>query len=110
VLSEIPEEWKAAVLRWHALNRRHRSTVKNIEIPERNTEYLLYQTLVGALPLHSIADDSGHARFVARIQAYMQKATREAKVHTSWINPDPEYDSGLARFIEAVLDRWKHWP
>ena len=56
-------------------------------------EYLLYQTLVGAWPLPS-----------ERAVAYMNKAAKEAKEHTSWITPDETYDAALASFVEAVLD------
>ena len=61
-------------------------------LPDANTEYLLYQTLVGAFPLS-----------VERAVAYMEKASREAKEHTSWIDPEPAYDDALRGFIEAVL-------
>ena len=88
LLSEIPERWTAAVERWSALNERHRRA----GWPDRNAEYLLYQTLVGAHPLP-----------VDRALAFMEKASREAKQHTSWIDPDPAYDEALADFVRAVL-------
>jgi (1->4)-alpha-D-glucan 1-alpha-D-glucosylmutase len=88
LLSEIPSAWADAVTRWKDLNERHRSG----GIPDRNDEYLLYQTLVGAWPLD--AD---------RAAAYMEKASKEAKTHTSWVDPAPEYDEGLASFVRAVL-------
>jgi (1->4)-alpha-D-glucan 1-alpha-D-glucosylmutase len=49
-------------------------------------------------------DESGHREVVARLQAYMEKATREAKVHTSWLNPRPEYDAAVREFVAAALD------
>jgi (1->4)-alpha-D-glucan 1-alpha-D-glucosylmutase len=104
VLSEIPEEWDAAVERWHVLNQRHRSRVEGLDAPEPNAEYLLYQTLVGAMPLQTALSDEEHRGFVRRIQAYLQKALREAKVHTSWVNPDIEYDAAIERFIDVILD------
>jgi len=57
---------------------------------------------VGAWPLEGAAAARSEG-FIARIQAYMEKATREAKVHTSWINPNPVYDDGLRGFIAAIL-------
>src|SRR5262249_9194117 len=71
--------------------------------PDRNEEYLFYQTLLGAWPLepYSSAD---FAEFVKRIQAYMQKAIHEAKVHSSWVNPDPAYDEAIRRFVARALD------
>ena len=89
LLSEIPADWGDAATRWRDLNDRYRSG----GIPDRNTEYLLYQTLVGAWPLS-----------VERAVAYMEKASKEAKTHTSWTDPSPYYDEGLAAFVRAVLD------
>jgi (1->4)-alpha-D-glucan 1-alpha-D-glucosylmutase len=88
LLSEIPERWDAAIHRWAAINERYRSA----DMPDRNMEYLLYQTLVGAWPLS--AD---------RAVAYMEKASKEAKSMTSWIDPDPRYDEALRAFIEGAL-------
>jgi (1->4)-alpha-D-glucan 1-alpha-D-glucosylmutase len=88
LLSEMPAAWGDVVTRWRDLNDRHRSG----GVPDRNAEYLLYQTLVGAWPLS--AD---------RAVAYMEKASKEAKAHTSWTDPSPDYDEGLATFARAVL-------
>jgi (1->4)-alpha-D-glucan 1-alpha-D-glucosylmutase len=75
--------------------------------PEANDEYLLYQTLLGAWPV-GFYSDGVHADFVRRIQEYMQKAIHEAKVHTSWINPNASYDEAIPRFIARILDRRKN--
>jgi (1->4)-alpha-D-glucan 1-alpha-D-glucosylmutase len=93
VLSELPYEWRAAVLRWQRLNRRHRVTVDGRPAPTPNEEYLLYQTMVGAWPI-----DAG------RLRDYMLKAAREAKQTTSWTNPNPRAEEALTRFVETVLD------
>lgn len=88
LLSEIPDRWRQAVGRWAKVNERYRSG----GLPDRNIEYLLYQTLIGAWP---IATD--------RAVAYMEKASREAKAHTSWTNPNPAYDNALRSFVEGVM-------
>jgi (1->4)-alpha-D-glucan 1-alpha-D-glucosylmutase len=88
LLSEIPDAWATAVRRWRARNDKHRQG----EWPDRAMEYLLYQTLVGAWPLGA-----------ERVTAYMRKASREAKQHTSWLQPDAAYDGSLAAFVAAVL-------
>ena len=72
LLSEIPQEWRRTVFHWSALNAKHRRG----EWPDRNLEYFYYQTLVGAWPLP-----------VERALRAMEKASREAKQHTSWTNP-----------------------
>jgi (1->4)-alpha-D-glucan 1-alpha-D-glucosylmutase len=104
VLSEIPLKWYGAVRRWSHMNAGHRIEIDGNSVPDRNTEYLLYQTLVGVWPMVPM-DTAGHAEFVARIQRYMEKASKEAKVHTSWINPHHDYDRALRQFIGAILDK-----
>ncbi|MFN2466040.1 MAG: malto-oligosyltrehalose synthase [Candidatus Dormibacteria bacterium] len=87
LLAQVPSKWEAAVQRWSRLNARHRSG----PLPDRNAEYLLYQTLVGAWPLPE-----------ERAVAYMQKAAREAKQHTSWTDPDGEYEEALQDFVRGA--------
>ena len=99
VLSEIPRAWREAINRWSELNRR--SAVR-MAPPSRNDEYLLYQTLAGIWPLRP-PDEAGLAGLRQRVQDYMLKAVREAKEHTSWVNPNAEYESGLAQFIDKAL-------
>jgi len=93
VLSEIPAEWRRRVAAWQKLNRRHRTDVDGRPTPGANTEYLIYQTLVGAWPISA-----------ERLRAYMIKAIKEAKSHTSWIEPDARYDEAITRFTDAILD------
>jgi len=103
VLSEIPREWRAAVGRWHRWNRRHAAEVDGHPAPDRNDEYLLYQTLVGACPLAPLGSAEATA-FTARIQNYVLKAAKEAKLNTSWINPNKAYDEALRAFVAGILD------
>jgi len=89
VITEIPGRWRAAVNRWSRANGKFRTG----KYPDRNTEYLLYQTMVGAWP---ISKD--------RLLAYMEKGTREAKQATSWAQPNKEFEQALKIFIEAILE------
>jgi (1->4)-alpha-D-glucan 1-alpha-D-glucosylmutase len=102
VLSEMPRPWKEAVSRWRALNRRFKKDPKGLAAPDPNEEYFIYQTLVGAWPFEN--DDETRSRFVERISTYMAKALREAKVHTSWLNPDEDYEQAVGDFVRAILD------
>ncbi len=104
VLSEIPERWFTAIERWSELNQRHKKEIDDRDAPDRNEEYFFYQNLLGAWPLEDL-DEQSFAGFRDRIRAYMAKATHEAKMHSSWQNPDPEYDEAIDRFIQGVLDR-----
>jgi (1->4)-alpha-D-glucan 1-alpha-D-glucosylmutase len=108
VLSEIPGAWKAAVTRWRTLNRRHKTDVGGHLAPGANEEYLLYQTLVGVWPFEERDADRGVLR--DRLVAYMTKALREAKVHTSWVRPDEEYEKAVVGFVDAILDRQRPNP
>jgi (1->4)-alpha-D-glucan 1-alpha-D-glucosylmutase len=101
VLSEIPDRWAAAVARWSQFNEPHRRDVAGQFVPGPNEEYLIYQTLVGAWPLDADAADEF---FIARIRAYLQKALREAKVFTSWTDPNTPYEDAIAAFVGAILD------
>ena len=101
MLSELPREWRAALTRWTRLNGRKKLSVQGRVAPDRNEEYLLYQTLLGAWPL---AGDGVDDEFVRRIGEFMLKALKEAKVHTSWITPNDEYEEAVLRFVRAILD------
>ncbi len=141
VLSEIPREWRAALNRWSRANRKKKPVVDGAPVPDRNEEYLLYQTLLGAWPVagvgfwglghgegasesagaatapdeaassgssqHSIPNTQhppdARATFVRRIQEYMLKAVKEAKVNTSWITPNEPYDAAVQEFVAAIL-------
>ncbi len=102
VLSEIPDEWRAALNRWTRITARLKTEIGGERYPDRNAEYLLYQTLLGAWPVAMPSLDS-LGEFRERITAYMLKATREAKVHTSWINPNEQYDRALREFVHGLL-------
>jgi (1->4)-alpha-D-glucan 1-alpha-D-glucosylmutase len=90
LLAEIPEQWARAVQRWAARNQR----LRRAGMPDRNAEYFLYQTLVGAWPIEP-----------ERLARYLEKAAREAKVHTSWRHPNSEYERALQGFaLQALSD------
>jgi (1->4)-alpha-D-glucan 1-alpha-D-glucosylmutase len=93
VLSEIPAEWRRRIARWHRLNRRHRSVVDGEPVPAPTDEYFIYQTLVGAWPISA-----------ERMQSYITKAMREAKVATSWVSQNDRYEEAMRRFTATVLD------
>jgi (1->4)-alpha-D-glucan 1-alpha-D-glucosylmutase len=109
VLSEIPWEWAQATTRWAKLNQRHKQEFDGRPAPGRNDEYLLYQTLVGALPDGFAAGDDVES-FSERLLAYMTKAAREAKERTSWDNPNTDYEAALGPFLSRILDQQRGRP
>lgn len=102
VLSEVPGEWKQHLARWKRFNRAKKRRIDERWAPFDNDEYLLYQTLIGCWPLEQL-DEESLAVFRQRIQDYMLKAIREAKAHTSWLNPNEEYEEAMHYFVEALL-------
>ncbi len=97
VLSELPEEWEAAVTSWKQINQNRRQD--DSESPDTNDEYFLYQTLVGVFPFDPY--DLGDVR--DRVEQYVVKAVREAKVHTAWLRPDTDYEEAFVEFVRQVL-------
>ena len=102
VLSELPAAWKLTAQRWRRLNRGCKRLIDDVPAPSANDEYLLYQTLIGSYPLTE-PDSDALADYRGRITAYMQKAVREAKQHSSWVNVNAAYEAALAGFVEALL-------
>ena len=88
VLSEMPAEFGEAVCRWHRMTSKHKSK----DLPDANTEYFLYQTLIGAWPIDE-----------ERTKAYMLKAMREAKLETSWVANNKDFEDAMCGFIGAIL-------
>jgi (1->4)-alpha-D-glucan 1-alpha-D-glucosylmutase len=100
-LSEIPGEWEGRLKTWSRINRSKKRKVKGGEVPDRNDEYFLYQTLIGSYP----AEGEPDADFIERLKAYIVKAVREAKVHTEWLKPDLAYETAFVKFAEAILSQ-----
>jgi (1->4)-alpha-D-glucan 1-alpha-D-glucosylmutase len=106
-LSELAPLGRRALLRLERANRRHKRQASGVAAPDRTDEWLLYQTLIGTWPLESL--EPGAAGPIAppgygeRIEAYMRKALREAKRHTSWDNPNAEYEEATLAFVRGVL-------
>jgi (1->4)-alpha-D-glucan 1-alpha-D-glucosylmutase len=101
VLSEAPTEWAAEVRRWRGIARRFKRQIDGHAAPDHNDEYLLYQTLVGAWPARD--EDEPLETVTRRLVAYMEKATKEAKRRTSWVNPSQPYDGAVREFIRGLL-------
>ncbi|HEX5513122.1 MAG TPA: malto-oligosyltrehalose synthase, partial [Gammaproteobacteria bacterium] len=102
VLSELRREWRRQVRTWTHAAAPAKHTVDGVAAPSRNDEYLFYQTLIGTWPLGE-PDAAAWRDYVARIEAYMLKAVREAKQHTSWINPNQPYEMAVSSFVTALL-------
>ena len=100
VLSEMPEEWAKQTRLWSRIIRARRADIEASGPPDRNDEYLFYQTLVGSWPLEMPSLDE----YKMRLKGAMTKAMREAKVHTTWAAPNTAYEDAVLGFIDAALD------
>lgn len=108
ILSEMPAEWREKVFRWRRWNGAQKILVDGQLAPDPNDEYHLYQTLVGAWPLEDRDDNflqsAEFTNWRERVLSYMHKATLEAKVHTSWFNPNRKYEEALKSFLGRILE------
>ena len=98
-LSEIPSEWEMHIHRWAQLNQPHRTIVDGVPAPSADEELLFYQTLVGVFPDEGRIDDA----LLERVHAYLEKALKEGKTHSSWTNPDEPYEAAVKAFATGSL-------
>lgn len=104
VLSEQPAAWRLAMRRWRTSTRGWRTLVDEVEWPTPADQYLLHQTLLGSLPPDGL-DPETLGAYRERIEEYMLKAAREAKLHTSWARLNPAYEAALLGFVRGLLGR-----
>jgi (1->4)-alpha-D-glucan 1-alpha-D-glucosylmutase len=105
-ISEVPQLWRSALQRWRMINKRWKRNLEDTAAPDANEEYLFYQTLVGTWPMDATgrAEPAATPDYIERLQAYMAKALKEAKMNTSWIQPNEQWDAAMSEFVARVLD------
>ena len=103
VLSEMTMAWRKRIERWRRMNRTRKREVDGRPAPSANDESLFYQTLIGTWPLEEL-DAAGNTAYRERIEAYMVKAAREAKLSTSWGNVNSDYEEALTQFVRTTLE------
>ncbi|MBL7699383.1 MAG: malto-oligosyltrehalose synthase [Chitinophagaceae bacterium] len=96
-VSCFPAEWRTLVLNWMKENE----SLKEDGFPDKNDEYFIYQTLVGSFP--SIHEKEEIEKYPGRIAEYLQKALREAKVHTNWTEPNVRYEEACINFAKKLI-------
>ena len=102
VLSEIPAEWAERVKHWRMLNLQNKRTVRGRRVPDPGSVNHMLQALVGIWPLGPQRMGDLEA-LRERISAYMMKAVREAKLRTTWTDPDEGFEEALRSNVEALL-------
>jgi len=103
-LTAFPREWLSHVVTWRRDNASFRQETAKGASPDVNDEYRVYQILVGIWSSTDLSGDGpADPALVERMSAYMRKAVREARVHTSWMRVNEEYEAALDRFVRGVM-------
>jgi (1->4)-alpha-D-glucan 1-alpha-D-glucosylmutase len=106
VLSEIPNEWQNTLLKWNNMNKSFKTKCENTLIPSKNDEYFFYQTLIG---IWSQDNEDQMEDLTTRLEEYMIKSIREAKLNTSWININKDYENAMINFVRKIMNSYdKH--
>ena len=105
VLSDIPEKWFGVTKKWREVNHKFKQFDGEKEIPSRNDEYLIYQVVCAHLPMSAEIDDN----FTDRLEKYLVKAMREAKVNSSWSDPDEYYENKTLEFVQKILSPYSEF-
>lgn len=100
VLSEIPDLVIQKFSEWHHFNESKFTHQNKAAVPDAALEWFVYQTMIGAAPL----SQDEMPQFKERMIAYMLKAVRERKRHTSWHNANLAYEEALTASVSALLN------
>lgn len=103
VLSEIPEEWERILGEWSVINTSYKTKINGQVVPDRNEEYLIYQTLIGTWPLGALSAE-GIEKYVVRMGEFFEKAIKEGKIHSSWIDANEPYHQAVRSFLKRILE------
>jgi (1->4)-alpha-D-glucan 1-alpha-D-glucosylmutase len=100
VLAEMADEWIEQVKHWREINKPFIKNVGGKPAPSPNDEYFIYQSLIGSFPENLKVDES----YIQRSHAFIEKALREAKVETTYTEPNAEYEEACKNFISSLLN------
>lgn len=99
VISDLASEWMQLVNGWMTGNKLQKKIINDRPAPDVNEEYFIYQALAGAFPM----DSRPGPELQERIGNYLQKALREAKIHSNWNSPDEAYENAVTDFTGTLL-------
>jgi (1->4)-alpha-D-glucan 1-alpha-D-glucosylmutase len=100
ILSEMPDRWETLVVEWMEKNEEHHETIQGKPAPSCNDEYFIYQAMLGGFP----EDLKVTSSWIERLEAYLVKAVREAKVNSSWDAPNEAYENACKAFVNKIVD------
>ncbi|MDX0520239.1 malto-oligosyltrehalose synthase [Sinorhizobium medicae] len=104
VISEASDVWTAAMERWHGMNAASIFQLPDGDELEDSVEQFLYQSLLGAWPIEPLVDEGDLISLRERMIAFTVKALREAKLRTSWEDPNERYEAAIKVFLGDLLD------
>ena len=104
VLSEIPDEWSGRLQAWTKMVRTTDIDSDVPVAPDLNDRYCIYQNLVGSFPVEEGSSEENLRAYGERMEKYVIKAFREAKVNSSWIEPNQEYEEAAVNFVRRLVD------
>lgn len=99
IISEISEKWISHTDLWLDINRKYKTHLNGNAVPDINEEYLIYQTIAGIFPFNCISDEV----FITRMDQYLIKSLREAKIHSNWNRPNEAYEKAVLNFTHKLL-------
>jgi (1->4)-alpha-D-glucan 1-alpha-D-glucosylmutase len=100
VLSEVVPLWSRALDSMSEAAAPYKTELEGRLAPDKNEEHLFFQTILGTWPYRAM---QATPEYIERLVGYMRKATKEAKVNTSWLTAEPEYDAAVERFVRGTL-------
>ena len=104
-LSEMPDAWGEAWGVWTALAKPHLGTIDKAPAPDANDQWMFFQAILGAWPLELLDRDESVAieDFRQRLDAYAEKALRESKRRSSWVNVDEAYEGAVHALFAKLI-------
>ena len=100
VISEMSLEWIKMVNVWHESNQHYKTLVNDEKGPSLNEEYFIYQSLTGVMPFNQEINES----LQKRLDEYLVKSLREAKINTNWNEPNKAYEKAVLNFLKCILE------
>jgi (1->4)-alpha-D-glucan 1-alpha-D-glucosylmutase len=94
VLSQVPSLWTEFLARWEV----------HAPSPDPATGRFLWQNIFGVWPVSGPEKGRVTDELRGRLHGYAEKAIREAAWHTSWNDPDADFEDAVHRWLDTILD------
>ncbi|MEP8549432.1 malto-oligosyltrehalose synthase [Enterobacter mori] len=103
-LTEAPEQWGENLARWRQMNQTHVRFLNDGTAPNAADTWMIYQALAGVWPATLSPDDrDGLQTLEARFLGFIEKALREAKQRTDWIDSNESYENVVMDYVRHLL-------